>query len=50
MQRFAAPSRFYDHTHEWQVDETVTRLVGEAKIELLIIAGLDNDTEKCAFE
>jgi len=40
----------YDHVHEWQVDETVTRLVGEGKIEPLIVVGLDNAREKRAFE
>jgi len=40
----------YDHVHEWQVDETVTRLVGEGKIEPLIVVGLDNAKEKRAFE
>jgi len=40
----------FDHVHEWQVDETVTRLVGEGKIEPLIVVGLDNAKEKRAFE
>ena len=40
----------YDHIHEWQMDETVTRLVGENKIEPLIVVGLDNAKEKRAFE
>jgi len=40
----------YDHVHEWQVDETVTRLTGEGKIEPLIVVGLDNAGEKRAFE
>jgi predicted alpha/beta superfamily hydrolase len=40
----------YDHVHEWQVDETVTRLIGEGKIEPLIVVGLDNAREKRAFE
>ena len=40
----------FDHAHEWQVDETVTRLVGEGKIEPLIVVGLDNAREKRAFE
>ena len=40
----------YDHVHEWQVDETVTRLVTERKIEPLIVVGLDNAKEKRAFE
>lgn len=40
----------FDHAHEWQVDETITRLVGEGKIEPLIVVGLDNAGEKRAFE
>ena len=40
----------YDHVHEWQVDETVTRLVGEGKMEPLIVVGLDNAREKRAYE
>jgi len=40
----------YDHVHEWQVDETVTRLVAEGKIEPIIVVGLDNAKEKRAFE
>jgi enterochelin esterase-like enzyme len=32
----------YDHVHEWQVDETVTRLIDEGKIAPLIVVGLDN--------
>jgi predicted alpha/beta superfamily hydrolase len=40
----------YDHVHEWQVDETVTRLVGESKIEPLIVVGLDNAKEKRPYE
>jgi len=40
----------YDHVHEWQMDETVTRLAGEGKIEPLIVVGLDNAREKRAFE
>src|ERR1700722_9188111 len=40
----------YDHIHEWQVDETVTRLVAEGRIEPLIVVGLDNANEKRAFE
>lgn len=40
----------YDHVHEWQVDESVTRLAGESKIEPLIVVGLDNAREKRAFE
>lgn len=40
----------YDHVHEWRVDETVTRLVGEGKIEPLIVVGLDNAREKRNFE
>lgn len=40
----------FDHVHEWQVDETVTRLVAEHKIEPLIVVGLDNAREKRAFE
>jgi len=40
----------YDHVHEWQVDETVTRLAGEGKIEPLIVVGLDNAGEKRSFE
>lgn len=40
----------YDHFHEWQVDETVTRLAGEGKIEPLIVVGLDNAGDKRAFE
>ena len=40
----------FDHVHEWQMDETVTRLVGEGKIEPLIVVGLDNAREKRAYE
>jgi predicted alpha/beta superfamily hydrolase len=40
----------FDHVHEWQMDETVTRLVGEGKIEPLIVVGLDNAHEKRAYE
>jgi predicted alpha/beta superfamily hydrolase len=40
----------FDHVHEWQVDETVTRLVTEGKIEPLIVVGLDTAKEKRAFE
>jgi predicted alpha/beta superfamily hydrolase len=40
----------YDHVHEWQVDETITRLITEGKIEPLIVVGLDNAKEKRAFE
>jgi enterochelin esterase-like enzyme len=40
----------YDHVHEWEVDETVTRLVAEGKIEPVIVVGLDNAREKRAFE
>jgi predicted alpha/beta superfamily hydrolase len=40
----------FDHVHEWQVDETVTQLVGEGKIEPLIVVGLDNAREKRAYE
>jgi predicted alpha/beta superfamily hydrolase len=40
----------YDHVHEWQVDEAATRLIGEGKIEPLIVVGLDNAGEKRAFE
>lgn len=39
-----------DHVHEWQMDETVTRLVGEGKMEPLIVVGLDNAREKRAYE
>jgi predicted alpha/beta superfamily hydrolase len=40
----------FDHVHEWQVDETVTRLVGEGKIEPLIVVGLENARQKRAYE
>jgi predicted alpha/beta superfamily hydrolase len=40
----------YDHIHEWQADETVTRLVKEGTIEPLIVVGLDNAREKRASE
>lgn len=40
----------FDHVHEWQVDETITRLVAEGKIEPLIVVGLDNAGEKRAYE
>jgi len=40
----------FDHVHEWQMDETVTRLAGEGKIEPLIVVGLDNAREKRAYE
>jgi predicted alpha/beta superfamily hydrolase len=40
----------YDHIHEWQMDETVTRLAAEGRIEPLIVVGLDNANEKRAFE
>lgn len=39
-----------DHVHEWQMDETVTRLVGEGKVEPLIVVGLDNAHDKRAYE
>lgn len=40
----------FDHVHEWQMDETITRLVGEGKMEPLIVVGLDNAREKRAYE
>jgi predicted alpha/beta superfamily hydrolase len=40
----------YDHVHEWQVDETVTRLVQEGKIVPLIVVGLDNAKNARASE
>jgi predicted alpha/beta superfamily hydrolase len=40
----------FDHVHEWEIDETVTRLVKEGKIEPLIVVGLDNAREKRAQE
>ena len=40
----------FDHVHEWQLDETVTRLIGEGKVEPLIVVGLDNAREKRAYE
>jgi enterochelin esterase-like enzyme len=40
----------YDRIHEWQMDETVTRLAAEGRIEPLIVVGLDNANEKRAFE
>lgn len=36
--------------HEWQVDETVTRLVKDGAIEPLIVVGLDNAGVNRAFE
>jgi hypothetical protein len=36
-----------DQVHEWQMDETVTRLVGDGKMEPLIVVGLDNAREAC---
>jgi predicted alpha/beta superfamily hydrolase len=40
----------FDRVHEWQMDETVTRLAGEGVIEPLIVVGLDNAREKRAYE
>jgi predicted alpha/beta superfamily hydrolase len=40
----------YDHKHEWQVDETITRLVNEGAIEPVIAVGLDNARENRATE
>ena len=40
----------FDHVHEWQMDEAVTRLVSDGKIEPLIVVGLDNAPEKRAYE
>jgi hypothetical protein len=39
----------FDHVHEWQMDETVTRLVGDGKMEPLIVVGLDNARVKRAY-
>lgn len=36
--------------HEWQVDETVTRLTKEGAIEPLIVVGLDNAKENRYYE
>jgi predicted alpha/beta superfamily hydrolase len=40
----------FDHVHEWQMDETVTRLVGGGKMEPLIVVGFDNARVKRAYE
>src|SRR6266702_4114499 len=40
----------YDHVHEWEIDETVTRLVKEGRIEPVIVIGIDNAKEKRAYE
>jgi predicted alpha/beta superfamily hydrolase len=40
----------FDHVHEWEIDETITRLVKEGKIEPLVVVGLDNAREKRAYE
>lgn len=40
----------FDRVHEWQMDETVSRLVNEGKIEPLIVVGLDNAHDKRAYE
>jgi predicted alpha/beta superfamily hydrolase len=40
----------FDHVHEWQIDETVTRLVNEGRIDPLIVIGIDNGQEKRASE
>jgi predicted alpha/beta superfamily hydrolase len=40
----------YDHVHEWEIDETVTRLVKESRIEPVIVVGIDNAQEKRAYE
>lgn len=40
----------YDHVHEWQIDETVTKLISEGKIDPLIVIGIDNAQEKRAYE
>lgn len=40
----------FDHVYEWQIDETITRLVSEGRIEPLIVIGIDNAQEKRAYE
>ena len=40
----------YDHIHEWEIDETITRLVHEGRIEPLIVVGIDNGKEQRASE
>ena len=40
----------FDHVHEWEIDEPITRLVKEGKIEPLVVVGLDNAREKRAYE
>ncbi len=35
---------------EWQVDETLTRLIDEGKVEPLIVVGIDHAGERRAFE
>ncbi len=40
----------YDHVHEWEIDETITRLVKDRKIDPLIVVGIDNAQEKRAYE
>ncbi|HZI55377.1 MAG TPA: alpha/beta hydrolase-fold protein [Verrucomicrobiae bacterium] len=33
-------------SHEWQIDETLTRLIAESKIEPIIVVGIDNAGER----
>jgi enterochelin esterase-like enzyme len=40
----------YDHIHEWEIDETITRLVHEGRIEPVIVVGIDNAKEQRASE
>ncbi|MDE2134515.1 MAG: alpha/beta hydrolase [Alphaproteobacteria bacterium] len=35
---------------EWQVDETLTRLIGKGKVEPLIVVGIDHAGERRAYE
>ena len=35
---------------EWQVDETLTRLIGEGKVEPLIVVGIDHAGDRRAYE
>ena len=35
---------------EWQVDETLTRLIGEGKLEPLIVVGIDHAGDRRAYE
>jgi predicted alpha/beta superfamily hydrolase len=40
----------FDKVHEWQIDETITRLVSDGKVMPLIVVGIDNAGGRRAFE